>query len=106
MEANQAEFNDPQSQAVISKNHDNLVIPAGGKTAIDFNTVDEELNSGGIGGSAKPKVDEGGLKYTDIPSTLKLYADALLPWYGEECCVRLFNRKWQFREEGASMLVE
>jgi len=31
-----------------------LVIPAGGKTAIDFNTVDEEKNSGGIGGSAKP----------------------------------------------------
>ena len=82
-----------------------MVIPAGGKTAIDFNTVDEEKNSGGIGGSAKPQIDEGGLKYTDIPSSLKLYADALLPFYGEDMCVRLFNRKWQFREEGATMLV-
>jgi hypothetical protein len=45
------------------------------------------------------------LKYTDIPSTVKSIADGLLPWYGEDCCVRIFNRKWQFREEGAKTIV-
>jgi hypothetical protein len=30
----------------------------------------------------------------------------MLPFYGEECCIRFFSRKWQFREQGASMLIE
>lgn len=68
-----------------------------GKEPIDFNKVGEEgpegeATSGGIAGSAMPASDE--LKYSEIPSTMKSYADALLPFYGEDCCVRLFHRRW------------
>jgi hypothetical protein len=62
--------------------------------------TDDNANAG-IGGSLRPAVEESELNYRDIPATLKQYADGLLPWYGEDCCIRLFNRKWQFREEGA-----
>ena len=80
-----------------------------GKEPIDFNKVGEggpgeDENTGGIAGSAKPADDE--LKYSEIPSTMKSYADALLPYYGEEVCVRLFHRRWQFREEGANEFIQ
>lgn len=37
---------------------------------------------------------------------MKGFTDALLPYYGEPCCVRLFHRKWQFREEGVAMFIK
>jgi len=75
------------------------------KAPIDFNTVTEEAEGGGnIGGSAKPGADES-LKYTDIASTLKSIADGLLPYYGEDCIVRIFHRRWQFREEGVGEFI-
>lgn len=80
--------------------YDELAVPMAGKAPIDFNKVgaeDDEV-AGGIAGSAKPAEEE--LKYSEIPSTMKSFADALIPYYGEECCVRLFHRRWQFREQG------
>ena len=40
-----------------------------------------------------------------MPPTVKGFTDALLPFYGEDCCVRLFHRKWQYREEGINMFI-
>jgi hypothetical protein len=73
-----------------------------GKEPIDFSKVDGD-ESGGIGGSAKPGDEE--LKYSDIPSTMKGFADGLVPYYGEDCVVRLFHRRWQFREQGVVEFV-
>ena len=73
---------------------------------IDFNTVTEDNYLGGaIGGSEAPDAGEG-LRYTDIKSTLKSKADAMLPYFGEECTVRIFHRRWQFREEGVKKFIE
>jgi hypothetical protein len=49
--------------------------------------------NGGIGGSEKPDQNES-LEYRDIPATMKTFADALLPFYGELCCVKIFHRRW------------
>ncbi len=73
---------------------------------IDFNTVDENNYQGGvIEGSEAPDQGEG-LRYIDIRSTLKSKADAILPFFGEECTVRVFHRRWQFREEGVKKFIE
>ena len=72
---------------------------------IDFNTVDEENYHGAIGGSEAPTAGEG-LRYVDITSTLKSKADAMLPFFGEDCTVRVFHRRWQFREEGVKIFIE
>ena len=58
-----------------------------------------------IGGSEAPAAGEG-LRYMDIASTLKSKADAMLPFFGEECTVRVFHRRWQFREEGVKTFIE
>jgi len=60
---------------------------------IDFNTVTEENYNGGIGGSVAPDAGDG-LRYTDIKSTLKSKADAILPYLGEEFTIKIFHRKW------------
>jgi hypothetical protein len=73
------------------------------KQPIDYNAVNDDLG-GGIGGSAKPDENES-LEYRDIAPTMKSFADALLPHYGEICCVKLFHRRWQFREEGVNQFV-
>ena len=72
---------------------------------IDFNTVDENNFQGGIGGSEAPDAGEG-LRYIDIKSTLKSKADAMLPFFGEDCTVRIFHRRWQFREEGVKRFID
>ena len=59
---------------------------------------------GGIGGSTKPGEDES-LAYRDIPPTMKTFADAILPYYGEMVCVKMFHRRWQFREEGVYAFI-
>jgi hypothetical protein len=71
---------------------------------IDFNQVNDEVG-GGIGGSAKPDENES-LEYRDIPPTMKTFADALLPFYGETVCVKMFHRRWQFREEGVTQFIQ
>jgi hypothetical protein len=48
---------------------------------IDFNLVSDEVG-GGIGGSLKPDENES-LEYRDIPATMKAFADALIPFFGE-----------------------
>jgi len=58
-----------------------------------------------IGGSEAPDAGEG-LRYMDIASTLKSKADMMLPFFGEECTVRVFHRRWQFREEGVKIFIE
>jgi hypothetical protein len=76
------------------------------KQPIDFNTVGDEVEGGGgIGGSAKPDPMEG-LKYSDISSTLKSKADAIVQQFGEDCVVRMFDRRWHFREQGVKMFIE
>jgi len=72
---------------------------------IDFNTVTEDNIVGGIAGSEAPDAGEG-LRYIDIKSTLKSKADAILPFFGEECTVKIFHRRWQFREEGVKRFIE
>jgi hypothetical protein len=37
---------------------------------------------------------------------MKSFADGLLPYYGEDCVVRLFHRRWQFREQGVTEFVQ
>lgn len=49
--------------------------------------------------------DDESLQYKDIPPTMKTFADALLPYYGESVCVKMFHRRWQFREEGVQAFV-
>ena len=58
-----------------------------------------------IGGSEAPAAGEG-LRYQDIAPTLKSKADAMLPLFGEECTVKVFHRRWQFREEGVKTFIE
>ena len=58
-----------------------------------------------IGGSVAPAAGEG-LRYIDIAPTLKSKADAMLPFFGEECTVRVFHRRWQLREEGVKTFIE
>lgn len=36
---------------------------------------------------------------------MKTFADALLPYYGELCCAKIFHRRWQFREEGVAEFI-
>ena len=64
------------------------------KQPIDFNTVGDEVEGGGgIGGSAKLN-DQESLNYKDIHPTLKSKADSIMPHFGEDCVVRIFNNKW------------
>lgn len=72
------------------------------KQPIDYNAVSDDVG-GGIGGSAKPENES--LEYRDIPPTMKTFADAVLPYYGELCCVKMFHRRWQFREEGVAQFI-
>lgn len=76
------------------------------KKPIDFNTVDEDNYQGGgtIGGSAVPDAEEG-MRYTDLNPMLKSKADAILPFYGEETTVKIYHRRWQFREEGVKQFI-
>ena len=53
----------------------------------------EDNIEGGIAGSEAPDAGEG-LHYTEIKSTVKSKADAMLPFFGEECTVRIFHRRW------------
>ena len=46
------------------------------------------------------------MRYTDIKPTLKSKADAILPFFGEDCTVKIFHRRWQFREEGLKKFIE
>ena len=68
------------------------------RTHIDFNTVTENDIADAVGSVRSRNVDkfkpDGSLKYTDIASTLKSIADGILPFYGEDCCVKIFNYKW------------
>ena len=89
-----------------AKNVDEQPVPALSLQApIDFNTVDEDNIAGGIAGSQAPDAGEG-LRYIDIKSTLKSKADAMLLFFGEECTVKIFHRRWQFREEGVKKFIE
>lgn len=75
------------------------------KAPIDFNTVGEDIEGGGgIGGSAKP--DDESLLYKDIHPTLKSKATNIVNQFGEDCVVRVFNSKWQHREQGVRMFIE
>ena len=97
----------PNTKKVFkAKNVDEQVVPASFmQNPIDFNTVDENNYQGGIGGSEIPDAGEG-LRYTDIKSTLKSKADAMLPFFGEECTVKCFHRNWQYRQEGVTKFIE
>ena len=75
------------------------------RAPIDFNTVTEDNYAGGIGGSQAPDPGDG-LRYIDIKSTLKSKADAILPYLGEEFTIKIFHRKWQYREEGVKKFIE
>lgn len=37
---------------------------------------------------------------------MKMFADALLPFFGEMCCVKMFHRRWQYREEGVAEFIQ
>lgn len=79
------------------KNYDDQAVPALAlKAPIDYNQVTDDVG-GGIGGSKAPDESES-LEYRDIPPTMKMFADALCPYYGELVCVKVFHRRWQFRE--------
>jgi hypothetical protein len=65
--------------------------------------VSDEVD-GGIGGSEKPDQSES-LEYKDIAPTMKLIADSILPYFGELCCVKMFHRRWQYREEGVKFFI-
>lgn len=60
---------------------------------------------GGIGGSAKPDETES-LNYKDIHPTLKSKAANIVNQFGEDCVVRIFSQKWQFREQGVKLFIE
>lgn len=97
----------PESHKKVfrAKNVDEQPVPAALlKAPIDFNTVDEDNMQGGIGGSEAPDAAES-LRYIDIHPTLKSKADAILPFFGEECTVKIFHRRWQFREEGVRSFI-
>lgn len=92
-------------KAFKAKNVDEQPLPALLlQSPIDFNTVTEDNIAGGIAGSEAPDAGEG-LRYTDIKSTLKSKADAMLPFFGEDCTVRVFHPRWQFREEGVKSFI-
>lgn len=77
------------------------------KKPIDFNTVGDEIEGGGgIGGSVKPDQILESLNYKDINPTLKSLAASIVNPFGEDCVVRVFNGKWQYREQGFKMLIE
>lgn len=77
------------------------------KQPIDFNTVGEDVEGGGgIGGSEKPDDQNESLKYNGIHPTLKSKAAQIVNQFGEECVVRIFNSKWQYREQGVKMFIE
>jgi hypothetical protein len=76
------------------------------KQPIDFNTVEDGIEGGGgIGGSAKPDETES-LNYKDIHPTLKSKAANIVNQFGEDCVVRIFSQKWQFREQGVKLFIE
>lgn len=80
-------------QQFKAKNFDDQELPASKlKAPIDFNTVTED-SIAGIGGSVRPQQDKE-MRYTDIPSTHKSIADGLVSYFGEECCIKMFNRQW------------
>ena len=81
-----------------AKNYDDQTVPALAlKQPIDFNTVGEDIEGGGgIGGSQMP--DDSGLLYKDIHPTLKSKAANIVGKFVEDCVVRIFNSKWQYRE--------
>lgn len=97
----------PSKRAFKAKNVDDQPLPAQLlNRPIDFNTVTEDnYGQGGVGGSEAPMAGEG-LRYTDIKSTLKSKADAMLPFFGQECTIKTFHSKWQFREEGVNKFIE
>ena len=59
----------------------------------------------GIGGSKKP---EESVDYaSDVPATIKVFADGLIPFFeGDLTIAKMFNRRWQNREEGVSQFVQ
>ena len=78
----------------VAKNAEDVIVPAHNlKKPIDFNLVDDQDFSGGIGGAS----DES-LSMHNIATTLRPMADAILPFLGEEATCKLFARNWQLRE--------
>lgn len=49
---------------------------------------------------------EQSLNYKDINPTLKSLAASIFTQFGEDCVVRIFNGKWQHREQGVKMFIE
>lgn len=42
-----------------------------------------------------------------MPATIKVFADGLIPFFeGELTVAKMFNRRWQNREEGVSQFVQ
>jgi len=37
---------------------------------------------------------------------MKTFADSILPYYGETTCVKMFHRRWQFREQGVQSFIQ
>jgi len=76
------------------------------KSPIDFNTVEDGIEGGGgISGSTKPDETES-LSYKDIHPTLKSKAASIVNQFGEDCVVRIFSQKWQFREQGVKLFID
>lgn len=76
------------------------------KKPIDFNTVgDDELPS-----SSNPvesvSASQEELKLSNIPTTQRPIADALVPLFGEEVACLVFARAWANREKGISMVID
>jgi hypothetical protein len=90
-----------------AKNVDDQTVPALRlKEPINFQTVGEDIEGGGgIGGSVKPDAEEG-LNYKDIHPTLKSKAASIVNQFGEDCVVRVFNSRWQHREQGVRLFIE
>ena len=87
--------------------HEDSIVPAlGMKKPIDFNTVgDEELPSSSNAVESVSASQEE-LKLSNIPTTQRPIADALVPLLGEEVACLVFARAWANREKGITSVIE
>jgi len=73
------------------------------KQPIDFNTVSDDGFNGGIGNISKEgevAASQEELKLSNIASSQKPIADAMVPLFGEQIACLVFAKAWANREKG------